>query len=395
MTEDRKEIAGIVSRLTDIRAQLLCDYPFYGSLILHLTPGLADCGTAYTDMKSIVFDPEFLRILSDTEVKFVMLHEVMHCVLKHCVRCNTLDPRLFNIACDIVVNSLILETLGIREFNVAGEKAMHIAPDGREGRFYTAEQVYEMLVKKEKDSGGNLKQENGFDRHEPWTETEGSASILSDIWEANLRKASKLAGDGTGIPAGIRRYLKDIVYMSKTNWRRVLADFIKHDRSDFTFERRDARYQGDFIMPLFCEDMFGEKAENLWFLIDVSGSISEVELSMAYKEIKSACSQMDSLSGMLSFFDTEVSEPQSFDSVEALDKIEPVGGGGTSFHAIFDYLGSYFNKDELPAYIIIITDGYAEFPGEDAALGIPVLWCIVDSGIEPPWGNAIFISENG
>ena len=79
-----------------------------------------------------------------------------------------------------------------------------------------------------------------------------------------------------------------------------------------------------------------------------------------------------------------------FDSVDDINTMKPVGGGGTSFDIIFECLAEKF-EDELPKVIVIITDGYAEFPNESASLGVPIIWLIVGSKVEPPWGERVFI----
>lgn len=44
------------------------------------------CETAYTDGERIAFSPTFLEELSDNELDFVMMHEILHVVLQHCLR---------------------------------------------------------------------------------------------------------------------------------------------------------------------------------------------------------------------------------------------------------------------------------------------------------------------
>ena len=44
-------------------------------------------------------------------------------------------------------------------------------------------------------------------------------------------------------------------------------------------------------------------------------------------------------------------------------------------------------KDNLPASIIVLTDGYAEFPDESCAMDIPVLWLLNNEDITLPWGK--------
>ena len=44
-------------------------------------------------------------------------------------------------------------------------------------------------------------------------------------------------------------------------------------------------------------------------------------------------------------------------------------------------------QDKLPASIIYLTDGFAPWPDENDAMGIPVLWLINNEEVEPPWGK--------
>ena len=138
----------LMNKLSAARAFLLLKAPFYGTLLMNLKFALASCGTACTDMRRIIWDPEFLNRLSLEEIEFVMIHEVMHCVLNHINRGKGKIAKLYNVAADIVVNSMILHTYTMDEFTVDGQPVMHLAPDGVEGKEYSADQVYEMLYKK-------------------------------------------------------------------------------------------------------------------------------------------------------------------------------------------------------------------------------------------------------
>ena len=44
-------------------------------------------------------------------------------------------------------------------------------------------------------------------------------------------------------------------------------------------------------------------------------------------------------------------------------------------------------RREVPRAMIIMTDGYAPFPPEQEAMGIPVLWLIFGTDVRPPWGK--------
>ena len=49
--------------------------------------------------------------------------------------------------------------------------------------------------------------------------------------------------------------------------------------------------------------------------------------------------------------------------------------------------------DEPPASIVILTDGYAPFPEEEQAMGIPVLWIINNEEVTPEWGKVARIKS--
>ncbi len=147
MAMSDEKIKGYTRRLLLSRMRILCTNGFYGLLIMHMRFSLDEgCETASTDGVRIFFNPNFLDSISDSELDFVLMHEILHVVLKHCSRTGERDNERFNIACDIVVNSNILKSFGMDKSRITlkeyGE-SMHTAPDGKEGYVYTAEQVYE------------------------------------------------------------------------------------------------------------------------------------------------------------------------------------------------------------------------------------------------------------
>ena len=380
----------ISQKISNARVSVLQEHPFFGRLLLKLRYGLAECGTAFTDMQRIIFDKDFAQRLSAQEVEYVLVHEVLHCALKHCTRGIGKQQFIYNVACDIVVNSTIMEMYHKDEIIIDGNPMMHLAPDGNEGGKHSAEEIYTMLMKMSPREFDNMYGGGSVDNHDAWNDLD--CSTLEDLWNHHLKDVVNACGIGNGIPDFLTRYLKEIDHNPRTNWRQILHDFIQFDTSDYNFSQPDKRYSADIILPSFCENIDGCSIKKLWFFVDTSGSVSDETLFVAYKEIMQATMQIN-LSGMLSFFDYKVSDPTPFESFEDILSIKPVGGGGTSFYAIFKKIEEYANEEELPNVIVIITDGYASFPKEEAALGVPVIWIIVDSDVVPPWGAYTFISN--
>ena len=55
---------------------------------------------------------------------------------------------------------------------------------------------------------------------------------------------------------------------------------------------------------------------------------------------------------------------------------------------IFDYI-RLERYDDLPASVVIFTDGEGPYPDESETMGLPVLWVLHDSAAYPPFGKTI------
>lgn len=395
LTESKKK--ELTKKLLLSRLRILNDYGFYGLLLMHMNFKLdLDCNTAYTDGHVIAFSPDFLDSLTSMEVDFIMMHEILHVVLKHCFRGRTYNNMLFNIACDIVVNSNILKShnMDLNSISVDGNVSMHLAPDGKEGYEYTAEEVYNMLLKKipknstKKDISIYLGSDNidTIDGHDHWI-IDGNTSE-EDEWEQRLINASEalqVANNKGSVPVGATRLIKQLKD-SSVNWRELLHEFLSYEVCDYTFLPPDRRYD-EFYLPDYNGN---EEVLNINVLveIDTSGSITNDELTMAYSEIKGLIDEAEGrLKGYLGFYDASAYDIKPFDSVSDILEIKPIGGGGTDVSTVFKRLDDF--KDTIgdyPDLIIIITDGYDDFPKESVRRNIPVFWLINNDKMTPPWG---------
>ena len=241
-----------------------------------------------------------------------------------------------------------------------------------------------------------------FDDHSFWKgEDEHKTSRV--IWEnrvlqtyetvQNLKRISigKRGTSWGSSPCFAERIFKEIAER-KLDWKTLLNDFVQENVCDYSFSPPDRRFdEGDFFLPDFNEKE--ESVENLLFMIDTSGSMSDGAISEVYSEIKGAIEQFNGrIKGWLGFFDAIVTEPQPFEDEDEFKAIRIKGGGGTAFLPIFHYVRDHM-KDKNITSIIILTDGYAPFPEEHERMGIPVLWIINNENATPPWGMIARIPE--
>ena len=444
MALSESKIKGCIKRLLLSRMRILYNHGFYGLLLMHMIYAVSEeIETACTDGVRITFGIDFLDSLSDSELDFVMMHEILHVVLQHCFRGDVEDPEAYNIAADIVVNSNIMLENGMKASSITLSKygiAMHVAPDGKEGHEYTAEQVYAMLpknlnkkgnnnlnkkgnnkspgsavggAKKENIKGNNkspgsavgrAKKEIAKDKHQPvWVWDDHSQwgkyeedDTLRDVWVKRFEDAAEAIeirdpSNTRGLlPAFAQRILKELK-KPQTDWRTILNDFIQEEVVDYSFAPPDRRFDDS---PFFLPDFNGkeDRVEDILFMIDTSGSMSDDMIAAAYSEVKGAIDQFNGkLKGWLGFFDAAIIKPQPFSDENEFKIIKPAGGGGTDFQIIFEYVFHHMS-DKLPASIIILSDGYAPFPLEKLAGGIQVLWLLNNEEVNPPWGKVARIT---
>lgn len=216
--------------------------------------------------------------------------------------------------------------------------------------------------------------------------------VATDIIMSNEKFSGK-GGKGRGtVPKAAERIFEELTN-PVLDWKTILNDFVQEEICDYSFSPPDKRMEDSpFFLPDFNEK--DESVKNVLFMIDTSGSMSDTAITECYSEIYGAIGQFGGkLQGKLGFFDAVVVEPIPFEDEDEFKIIRPKGGGGTSFDIIFDYVNNEM-QDEPPVSIVILTDGYAPFPEESRANGIPVLWIINNENVNPPWGKIARILSN-
>ena len=202
----------IIKRLQNARLNLLSKQPFYALLLLHMKFALdITCETAYTDGNRIAFNPDFMDAISDKELEFVLMHEVLHAALGHPFRRQSdYDTECYDKACDIVVNSNILYSFNMDISSITLKKfgvSMHLTPSGKEGYKFTVEEVYNELLKAsgktQKNSnlgsgnGGNGSGIDGLLEGQGGKE-ENKTEESNDQEDSSNNKSNKGKGGGNG-----------------------------------------------------------------------------------------------------------------------------------------------------------------------------------------------------
>ena len=385
------------------------EFCFFGTLALWFKYRIDETvPTAGTNGKEIIFNPKFLEELSMGELKWVMAHEIMHVANGHIRRQGTRDQKLFNIAADYAIHS-ILKEFEADSFKMRKDFLYDKKYDGK-----CAEAIYNELYK-EQDSGKDMSDKQTMDDHSQWGKADkgdgdskdgegdpqdgDSSGVGEDVspeeWKQRMENAAKLAKGK--MEGKIPTFLQDMLAKlqpPKKDWRQLLAEFIQPDITDYSFSPPDKRYSDyECLLPDFSETE--ETVKNIVFFIDISGSMSEDDIRDVYSEVVGAVNQFSTMNGYLGYFDTQVHNFSKFDDIEDILKNKPHSGGGTEFQVCFEYLNNT-DKVEMDDVvgIIVLTDGECGYgKSEKLSKGIPVLWVYTDDRIAPaPFGSSTYLN---
>ena len=203
MTQDAKHL------ITKARAKMLLMQPFFGHLVMNLRmietrENDNSLPTSATDGTSIWFNPKFVNKIYDMKaeyVNFLLAHEVMHVVMGHFTRVAHRDRKLWNFACDYVINAMLVE---------AGFALIPKALYDRRFDGMNAEQVYDILKKEEEKNPNCNSDKETLDVHpgdegypseaeggdgQSMTEEEAQAQAEREVAAAAKLAADKLASD--------------------------------------------------------------------------------------------------------------------------------------------------------------------------------------------------------
>jgi predicted metal-dependent peptidase len=382
--------------LVTARVGMLLRASFFGNLATRLKLVNADewCSTAATDGRNFYYNTKFIKMLKPKEVEFLFGHEVLHCVYDHFGRRGERDPQLFNIAADYCVNA-DLKKHRVGEF-------ITTVPCLYDTKYtdWSAEEVYDDLYENAEKIDLQDLLDKMLDQHldgegEGDGDEKGPAQyskeereqIKQEIKEAMLSAAQ--TSDAGNIPGGVKRLVQHLTE-PKMDWRELLRMQLQSTiKSDYTFTRLNRKgWDCDAILP----GMDYDERIDVAIAMDMSGSISAEQGMDFLSEVKGIMEEFSNFNIHLFCFDTNVYNPQDFtaDNLDDIGDYELMGGGGTDFDAIFNYL----KQEEIePKRLLVFTDGYPWNSWGDSNY-CDTVWIIHgDPNPDPPFGTWALYNE--
>jgi predicted metal-dependent peptidase len=347
-------LGALAASFTIIEDQLICHR-------LGITVAAIDC-----EAREIYMNPAAGLASSAfrQECRFVMAHELLHAGLRHDVRCQGRDPYLWNVACDYVINSWLIE-MGVGEMprfgllydpTLKGESAEAIYD-----RMVTDMRHFRKLATLRGVGVGDILEP----RHTDWW-TNGGGSDLDDFYRRSMSQGLEYHQEqGRGLlPAGL---IEEIRALSQppVPWDVELARWFDDHFPPLeklrTYSRVSRRQSvtPDIPRPLWVPPPATEMGRTFGVLLDTSGSMDRKLLAKALGAIASYSMARDVPAVRVVFCDA-VTYDQGYLLPEAIaESVKIRGRGGTILQPGIDLLEQ---AKDFPASgpLLIITDGYCD-----------------------------------
>jgi len=404
------QLAEAERKFRNARAQVVQSAPFFGVVLLKQTVIASyDVETMATTGKELFYNPNYVLNQRPEYLQFDCAHEALHPALGHHVRRGNRDWKIWNEACDYVINPILVDA------------GFHIMPDALlrdDLRGMNAEGAFKTLkgerddddgdagddgqdsesgdddmstppptprpIESEQDDSDDGNGDSGDGQQQQVPSFGGSGAILDapvadeaeraaeeNEWKvalvqaANLAKASESAGN---LPGDLIRQIEEMTD-PRANWRELLRKFMtQFAKSDYTWSSPNRRHISD---GLYLPSMQSEQLPPFLFVGDASGSMPQDSLAQARAELQSIVDDMNPEFVDVIFHDTRVTSVNRYEQGDDIE-LDAKGGGGTKFAPVVDWIND--NADEGYCVVIWFTDMEAWDWDQCADPDVPVLF---------------------
>lgn len=365
-------------------------------------------GRIYFNKEEILRNGE--RVFIDTlirQVGFLWVHEVLHWVRDHFERGLEIgalphDGEGWNIAADFEINDWVPPGL---EMYVASDGGSGVLPQhlnlpvGMHAEFYY-EKIQEMAKEIKEKIKGFLKdleapesaENQSEDGDGQETEKDDAVGTLEkEIIKREIAEKVKEARRKGNVPASISRWAEEFL-KPKVNWKRLLRTELQNGvrlavkaRHDYSYSRpsRRAKVYHPFIRPSIIQKNYDPPT--IAVVVDTSGSITDQQIAMTITEVKAIWKTTQGKVVVIpcdAAAHTPIIIEKSKDWENLRGKL--IGGGGTNMP-----VGVEAAKQHKPHTIVVITDGYTNFPPPPEKNEPTTIWVIwADGDRTPPTPDA-------
>lgn len=396
--------------LERLRSDMLLSQPFVAVLAMRLKMVVVvddRLPTACTDSHHIFFNLDFMNKCNSAQKRFVIAHEVWHCVMGHFIRQQHRDQQRWNFACDYEIN-------GILSYFFANDDLPRNVLFNHDFKGKSAEQIYSILGKELEEewndiydwpwSGNRLPVDAAqFDQHFPDMSIPEQESLRIDPdyrpqlpteldierWREYTAAASQVTGLTAGSHGADIQQVINNALKPQLNWPTLLQRFIQRTISgSYQWHKPARRY---LAQGLYLPGRQGHSLR-VTLVIDTSGS-TLLELPQFLAEFTAILQGFEQVRLQVISCDARVTDVSYYEKADLpkLKQWQAKGLGGTSFTPVFRYIADDPEQSDPPNALIFFTDGYGDAPAEAPAY--PVIWVISKDGQAPVnWGELLYLS---
>lgn len=422
-TEWEEEMSGKI--LSFVRNEIYLDFRYLDRALSVLKP-VADASLASfaTDGTYLYFSAEqVIRVFKNNPAYLdrSFLHTVMHCLFSHLWIAGGRERQLWNLSCDIVVESVIdgMDKPCTRRILSWQRQSLYERLAGEKGGI-SAAVVYRIINGMGQEEIMRLNAEFYTDDHRYWPKEERENAMppqqraAMQQWQKTARQTrieQETRGgeteDGEELLAGqlkadkSRRTYREFLQKFTVLREELRCDPDEFDMNYYTYGLRLYRNM-PLIEPL--ESRESRKIHELIIVLDTSFSTSQGLVKNFLKET------FDILGQKSSFFedflvriiqcdnqvrmDETVSGHSDFEQM--LSDFTVTGGGGTDFRPAFAYVNELIEQGKIknPGGLLYFTDGLGIYPGKRPKYKTAFLFLEdFDEAAVPPWAMRIRLDE--
>ncbi len=414
MSADRAHREHLALRSVELaKALVLADNHFLSAAVGRLKPIPMQLKAPFaTDGGVLAFDSE--KVLegykeTKTAPKHDVLHSVLHCVFLHPYAAQDMDQRLWDLACDIAVERLVVEVCGPRD-GLRGQQIAEELDSIQEdcGGRPSSRKLYKRLLQGDWD--GKLSYwERLFvsDDHTLWRSLPEEISVMVTPAEQSGPACSNQTAGQTDRAANMEAWRKiakslttNLQTMSKKRGSELGGlmrdlDESNHERVDYrNFLRQfaipvevmrasDAEF--DYIYYTYGMSLYSnlpliepleyrddKRIREFVIVIDMSGSVWQADvlrfIDMTFDVLKSTETFDEKVHVRILQCDAQVRSDSVITNMDDLrewgNTMRAYGGGGTDFRPAFEYVDSLVENGvfENLGGLVYFTDGWGTYP---------------------------------
>lgn len=352
-------------------------------------------GTMCTDGRNIRMSGKWLTANELRSNVFDTLHEWLHIFSNHVARKGARDPKLWNIACDMVVVRMASEILSRPGDHWPYPPNGVIPADWSVG--LSAEEIYDRLLQNPKEAekclpqpgDGEHQKGEDFDYEGAGRRSEDEEQEFYQKFTEELAQAQLITErSGTNVKDrygdAVHSRLSDVL-KGTIPWGKLLrGDLIDAVTQQFaTWSPPKRKYYPTLIMPSYRST----RERKLLLAVDVSASVGQDLMKEFISNTMPAAARAKET--VVVTFDQVIREVHKTSRPRSiLSDVKFVSGSHsyTDVRPIFDLV-----EEERPSAVAILTDAYLSYPDKPYH---STLWAVPKDKGRPPWGKTYVMESS-